>query len=497
MTDLRKILLRGGQFTPASLDAAPLVVQAIASPEPKEKGPLLALAADLAVGAEHQAALISGFDLRRPDYAEYREDHPLRRVHRSVRDGVEAYVGLLASDDVDSRRAAPLVLAFLSEEASRTIGPVGERAEAGAEPDEVARASAVLCLGYLARYLERDGEAERLRRIHDASEGLVRTAAALSLVQLTSGDLGEGPEMTLARAITAFAAPVDGFPWGGGQVARFASLALASVSAHGLRPELLLGVLDGVASLETCGDVACALVDAAFGGITPTRDAPRSPSGLSLVQRRVLEQIVERRLSSRAFFALAHHGIPPDFEALRRFLAHSPGGPMDREVEGRPLWAIGLSAIEGAEDDARRWQEAVTEGAEKDVIAACVDALTPPFALVEVVPDVESDSEDRDDRLWLEAEKLVARVLAPAVSEERLARLAREAMEKGTVPVAAAALFAAAKQAESRGQAIAEGWDEVLARVASEQPSKEARRLAASLPRGRREPIDRLLAESD
>ena len=139
----------------------------------------------------------------------------------------------------------------------------------------------------------------------------------------------------------------------------------------------------------------------------------------------------------------------------------------------------------------------MTEGAEKDVIAACVDALTPPFALVEVVPDVESDSEDRDDRLWLEAEKLVARVLAPAVSEERLARLAREAMEKGTVPVAAAALFAAAKQAESRGQAIAEGWDEVLARVASEQPSKEARRLAASLPRGRREPIDRLLAESD
>ena len=58
----------------------------------------------------------------------------------------------------------------------------------------MARASAVLCLGYLARYLERDGEAERLRRIHDESEGLVQTAAALALVQASPGTLGDGPE---------------------------------------------------------------------------------------------------------------------------------------------------------------------------------------------------------------------------------------------------------------------------------------------------------------
>ena len=116
---------------------------------------------------------------------------------------------------------------------------------------------------------------------------------------------------------------------------------------------------------------------------------------------------------------------------------------------------------------------------------------------MEVVPDLENDSEDRDDRLWLEAEELVARLLAPLVSEERLGRLARHAMEKGTVPVAAAALFAAASQAQGRRQAIAEDWDEVLARVASEQPSRPVRRLEASLPCERREPIDKLLADSD
>lgn len=485
LVDLTRIVVQNDQFTPASLEVAPLLAAAAAAPEPKEKGSLLTLLADIAVAGDHVFRLTSGYDVREPSFAGLPDDHPLKRVYAGVARGVDGYIALLAAEDAETRAAAPLVLAFLSSEAERSLHPVRARVEDAQEADERARASAVLCLGYLARYLELEEERDRLARIHDTSEGLVRVAAALALMQVGPAVLGEGPRQTLLDALRMFQAPVAGFPWCRGQVAHFASLALACVAVEARAPALLLGVLDDVAEMPTYATVADALVDAAFDDQASAR-APRSPKALSPVQRRVLEAILDRRFVSKVFFTLARRGLPPRPAALERILGRTPPGPLDREVSGEPLWLLGLRALRGDAAAADGWVAGVTEGrSAEEAIGAAADALEGPYALAGLLPAIEEDNEDNERRRWLAAELLASRALAKALDSGQLSALGESLRATPDKPLAAAALFAAAAQ----GATLDPSWDPLIAGAAAEDASPELRRVVAVLPQDRREAL--------
>lgn len=481
------IVMENGEFTPDSLEATPLLVAAAGAPEPVEKGPLFTLLADLSVGREHEASLISGYDVQSPQLAGLDPEHPLRIVHEAVAAGAPAYVAGLESPDAETRAAAALVLAFLSAEAGASLGPVRARLAPGAEADERARASAVLCLGYLARYRSLRAEAEHLARLHDESEGLVRFGAAAALIQAGTAPLGEGPRRTLIDALSRSPAVVDGFPWAHGNVPLFASLALSCAAVEARDPGLLLGVLDAAEKLPTYRDVANALVDAAFAGHDST---PRIASSLTPAQREALEAIVDRRLTPRVFFALAAHGVPPHHAALQRYLGKSPAGPLDREVDGEPLWLAGVAAARGDSAAADRWIAAVTAGGDAEaVIAAASDALADPYAVARLLPQPARDTLEVERRRWVRVEQMAARALAKTLSPARLDALRDELRDKTRTPLAAAAAFAAADHAASRGEIIDTSWDAILAGAASEDASPELRRILAALPDARREAV--------
>jgi hypothetical protein len=453
------------------------------------------LLADLAVGQNHVRRLTSAYDARKVDFA----FQPLKVVLAHVAAGIDTYLGLLASDDAETRAAAPLVLAFLSEHAERSIGPVRARAELASESDERARASAVLCLGYLGRYLHSEETRVRLAAIHEGSPGLVRIAAALGLLQVGPAKVGASPRQTLMDALTTYTAPVEGFPWCRGEVGHFASLALACIAVETRDPALLFGILDVTEAMPTQGAVASAVVDAAFEGEGRARGEPRSPASLSPLQRAALETLVGRKRGAQVVDALTAHGIPSEYSAFLRYLGKAPGGPLDREAGGVPLWILGLRAIADEPGACERWVAAVTEGRdEEDVLATCTDALFPSvynlafFMLPEGARDVRATFRQRSRA----AVRIVAAAISQGISSERLDRVGTELQTSANRPVDPApddvctvAVLAAVAQAASRGGVLGADWDPVLAHAACDDLAPELRSVIASLPQARREAV--------
>lgn len=339
LEELSEILLAGRVITPAAVVAVPFLLALVAAVEPAEKGRLLVLLADIAVGGSHMAWLTSGYVVTSAELVRLPADHPYKTAYVGVAEGLDVYLSCFASPDAETRVGAGVLLAFLSDRAERILPVV--RSRVTLESEERARASAILCLGYVARYLGSSEDATLLGRAHDESTGLCKVAAALALVQVGPATLGEEPRKTLEDALSTFSSPVSGLGWCGGEVAHFASLALACVGVEARDPALLIRLLDVTATMPTQTTVASALLDAAFGGEAAPRREPRPASSLSASQRVALEAIADRKLTPRVFAALVRHS---SLHSTPRCCATSARRPGDRSI-GR--WPENPSGSQG------------------------------------------------------------------------------------------------------------------------------------------------------
>lgn len=490
LEDLTNAINHQGQVTPAAVEAAPFLVAAALEPATPDKGPLLALLADLAVGGNHIGSLISGYEVRTGPFAEGPDEHPLKILYRHIAAGADGYRSLLETGDTPARIAAPLVLAFLSDQAEGSIAPIRRRIEI--EQDEKARASAVLCLGYLARYLKTDEDEPRLRKIFAETEGLVRLAAGIALMEIGPAQVGPEVEAALLDGFSQHKEPVPDFFWCEGELDNFLASTLCCIGEQKRDLALLRKLLDLTAGLPTQATAGRDLLHAAFAedGDEP-RAAPRRPSELRDEQREALREVLERGLWPRLQRTLAAHGIPRDEAPLRRFLGLEPAGPLDREVAGEPLWRLGVRALRGdATPD--EWITAVTEGQQPaEILATCEETISPPYALDTLFPVSERELHREELAAAAATLRLVTQALSAGVPRARLMEIAEELLRRERAPEGwCAAVAAALHELSTReGAAFEERWDGLLLRGAGEPYAEVLRPIVEQLPEPRRESL--------
>ena len=112
--------------------------------------------------------------------------------------------------------------AFLRGVYPTTCAMPALRAALRDERDRRARASLLLALGYLSRYLESRADAPVLAGYLDAPSPLIRTAAAFALAQMHGPATPPAALAVLDRARTEAAPVRGGWPWNRGQLAGMA-----------------------------------------------------------------------------------------------------------------------------------------------------------------------------------------------------------------------------------------------------------------------------------
>ncbi|WP_434044618.1 MULTISPECIES: hypothetical protein [Sorangium] len=478
-----------GTITPAAVAAAPFLVELALDPSVKDRAAILVFLANLAVGGDHIRSISAGYDVRGRAFGELPEDHPYKAIYRRVAAGIDGYLALLSDSDASVRVAAALLLAFLSSHAERSAPVV--RARVAAEPDEKARASAVLCLGYLDGYLGDEGDVDRFLELAHEGPDLVRVAACLALAYASPSRVGAAEQRVLLDALASAAQPLADFPWCGGELGNHIAMALTRVGAAQQDVSLLVGLLEATQGKPTQPRVATAIVDAVFavdGG--PPSDL-RLPSELSEAQRGTLKHLVERQLVQRIGAALSRHGLLSAEGDLRRFLGLTPAGPLDRAVGGEPLWRLAIRVMSDRAP-VEAWVDALNASlGPEEVIEACQDAAVPPYALLVPWPR-------RGDDPWtvtLGRRTRLERMLAGALIARVPADLLEQAADRLLAAqdrrdVLCAALIAALSAALAKeGKTLDARHDPLVAAGMAEPFFEDMRAVLARLPPDRREPL--------
>ena len=162
----------------ATLRAVPFLVGLVADPEVPERGAIVRLLAELAVGdtcwflhdgfhpdqqvasdgtarpqacAEEQSGSFAtrGFPELDDGMLDLSAGSPARAIYHAVAAGTLVFVAALADGDEELRSALPFLLAFLTSESHLSVGPLHWLLD---DPAETVRASAMLGLSHAARF---------------------------------------------------------------------------------------------------------------------------------------------------------------------------------------------------------------------------------------------------------------------------------------------------------------------------------------------------------
>jgi hypothetical protein len=298
-------------ITPAAAPASQFLVEIALDASTADRGPLFALLGNLAVGGNHVACLTTGYDTRHPDFESCPDDQMFKATYLAVEAGLPGYLAALADPDTAVRAAVPLILAFLGRKGDAIIGPLGERL--ALEPDDTARASQAVALGYPAGYLGDAARTEQLVALaeHDQSQ-LVRACAAFALTFAASSRVpaaGIDALFTLA----ASTAQVASFPWCDGEVFNLATIGLVAIGVDRRDGALLHRLLTAAHDKPTHARVARAGLHVLFG------DQPVGT--LTTDQRAFLSTLAAQGFSHAVAEALEERDLPGTAPTLTAWLA--------------------------------------------------------------------------------------------------------------------------------------------------------------------------------
>jgi hypothetical protein len=291
------------------------------------------------------------------------------------------------------------VLAFLSDHAARSAPVLRERLDA--EQHEQARASALLCLGLLGRYLRSGEDRGRFEAgLRPGHPPLLRFAAAMALLYVSDKHLGHEAGQTLVETAVTPARPVAGFPWHGGDLQRFAVETLNDLAIATGDLDLSRRLFAASAPSQLVY-IATAMLRMAFPDQTGPAGTLRLPRELTTTQRAALETIVSRTVGWVGFregdwsgSPLDYYGLPGVDVDLKRYLGLPPLGPLDTVVDGKPLWLLARRTLDGAlpED---RWLASVGTLGPAQVVEVCADAARGGYCSCwPARPDMPKDGSD-------------------------------------------------------------------------------------------------------
>ncbi|MGD0675136.1 MAG: hypothetical protein ABSC94_06930 [Polyangiaceae bacterium] len=476
--------------TPAGVVAAPFLVELSVDPSTPDADRILVLLGDLATGGNHVRAISHGFDVRGQDFDQTSSDNPFKRLHLAVSAGIDGYIAALSRPEPAVRVAAAFVIGFLSRVAERSVAHVRVRVES--ERDGRARASAVLALGLLGAYLHSQADCALIESLLLDASPLIRFSAAVALAYLSPAVVPPRVRDELLSWAGRKNADVAGFPWGEGALDQYATVVLTDVAARVSDVALLKSALDVAAGKPTESRVAWAMIDTVFSTDREEWPEPRLASSLSLAQRALLEELVLRRLASKVEGALVRHGLFADDAALERFLGLGPraGGPLDRVVDGQPLWRLALAVVSDRAPRAKWVETAPRLGTADSVLALCEDAAVPPYSLSRPWPrpitfdwGARQEGRRRLGQLLADALGTLPATFLEAAADRRLASSPQEMMASSLVIALSDAL-------DREGRLLHPRFDRLLT-IAAEGESfwPDLRRVLERIPVGRREPI--------
>lgn len=414
-----------GLVAPAAIPVVPFLVELAASSDVKDRPRLLVLLADVAVMGDHANFIARGYEAAASKEFAKRPTTELvpRGVYEAVAAHYDTFSTLLTDKAAPVRAAASLVLGFLSREAERSAPAL--RKLVTKEKNDAALASALIALGLCDRMPGGVDEDRATFERHLGGSELVAFAAALALVHTARVPPPTEVIELIVDAIETSTKPVSGFPWNGGDLRGLGAAVLADASSRFGDPKLARAIFDAMKGEDVATELAQRFITEAFGeGPVPE---PRTAGEITPAQRALLVELLEIGFTTfvggidRALEAVGVFGDP---NALRRLLGLSPPGPLDREVEGAPLWQT-LRRVQEAMIDEARWVEATAALSPTEILAVCEDAANGAYKLSAPWPRrTDGLAEYSARRLRLLARTIAAHPLpAREVLEYALARL--------------------------------------------------------------------------
>ncbi len=196
-----------GSVYAASTAAVPFLVRLAGDPQVHDRHLILALLCGIAVH-EPSGCLVNGARRWRSE------------AFDEVVRGGPVYVTCLRDRDPKVRTAAAFVLSFIEPSPADALESLCAAVQA--ETDRRTRSSLLLAIGYLSRYAETKAHRDLLRAWLDSPTPLLRTSAAIALVQIDGLDVEVAALEALGDARQARS--VVGFwPWNDGDLAGFAT----------------------------------------------------------------------------------------------------------------------------------------------------------------------------------------------------------------------------------------------------------------------------------
>jgi hypothetical protein len=359
-----------GSVYSASTAAVPFLVR-IADTEIEDRERILVLLCGIAVH-QPEGCLVNGARQWRSE------------AYDAVVAGGATYVRLAGDADARVRCAAAFLLAYLEPVPAGALAAL--RARLRVETDRRARASELLAIGYLSRYLESKEDEPLLTAYLADPCPLVAIAAAAAVVQMY-GPTAPRPAFDVLDRGRRTALPVRGFwPWNDGDLRGLAQrLRMAMKSLDEVLADL------EAATAANDPEARGASAGKAFGMLfrdgEHDYDHPWLPAELDAPRRTVLAYFVETTLpkDGQKSCSLPYWdeagaiGLFGDRDATRRVLGDLAGAA-DRDVGGRPAWAAIYAVLVGVTPEAELHAALAAIPADERV-AIVDDAVRGPFRL--------------------------------------------------------------------------------------------------------------------
>lgn len=484
LLSLSNIMNHQGLITPAAVEAAPFLVELAGETTVKDRAAIVALLGELATGGSHIRFVMHEL----PDKAGADPESPVGRIRQHVVKGLPAWAGLLEFGTEQERAATAFLLAMVPETAGHLLAVVRRRVEV--ERAEKPLASTLISLAVMNLLAKTTEDAAVLRGVATGKDGLPKLAALIGLALLQPGDISEDDQMELLDGLEKYSKQAKDLPWFEGELDNLVAVALTRAATHQGNMDVLSLLLDATKNKPTYASVARGILDVAFPDEGGRATQLRVPSDLTEVQRRVLKEVIDRDLVHPVSGALARHGLLSGPLNLKRFIGLTPPGPMDRAVDGEPLFRLCIDVMSDRKPESA-WLDAMRALSPDEVIAASEDAAVPPYA-VHLPWPYDADEGDavyrercmRFQRLL--SKSLVERSSGPALEAAAARLLAASDRPERLCAVIACALSEALHK---EGRVLDEKYDPIVAGGMGEEYWRSMREVLERLPVDRREKL--------
>jgi len=208
-----------GTRYPATAPAVPFLFELLKAPGVQDKHEIIELLVHLAIGYDEEQ-LPGGF--RKDEWrldddgsGEPKYYSAFNNAYEAVRKELGVFVSLLRDPDARKRTYSAHALAWWPEDARQLAPQV--RSALCQEKDDTAKASMILCMGLLDRYLKEPNDLSVLKQFLDPHHSiLIRVAAAIALVEVEGEEAPDEARVLLesqAADPSALEARQEELPW--------------------------------------------------------------------------------------------------------------------------------------------------------------------------------------------------------------------------------------------------------------------------------------------